>query len=119
MTKAIRVENTGGPEVLTWGDVALTSPGEGEVQLRHTAIGLNYIDVYFRTGLYPADPPFVPGLEAAGVVEAVGPGVTNLTAGDRVAYASPPLGAYAEQRLIAADRVVKVPMPSMTPRRQR
>ena len=109
MTKAIRVENTGGPEVLTWGDVALTSPGEGEVQLRHTAIGLNYIDVYFRTGLYPADPPFVPGLEAAGVVEAVGPGVTNLTAGDRVAYASPPLGAYAEQRLIAADRVVKVP----------
>ena len=109
MTKAIRVENTGGPEVLTWEDIPLTSPAEGEVQLRHTAIGLNYIDVYFRSGLYPADPPFVPGLEAAGVVEAVGPGVTDLTAGDRVAYASPPLGAYAEQRSIAADRVVKVP----------
>lgn len=109
MTKAIRVESTGGPEALIWQDIPLTSPGEGEVQLRHTAIGLNYIDVYFRTGLYPADPPFVPGLEAAGVVEAVGSGVTDLAVGDRVAYASPPLGAYAEQRLIAADRVVKVP----------
>ena len=94
---------------MSWEEVALTDPGEGEVRLRHTAIGLNYIDVYFRNGLYPAEPPFVPGLEAAGVVEAVGPGVVDLVPGDRVAYASPPLGAYAEQRLIPGDRVVKVP----------
>ena len=109
MTNAIRVKETGGPDVLSWEEITLPDPSEGEVHLRHTAIGLNYIDVYFRSGLYPAEPPFVPGLEAAGVVEAVGPGVNDLAIGDRVAYASPPLGAYAEQRLIAADRVVKVP----------
>ena len=84
-------------------------PGEGEIQLRHTAIGLNFIDVYFRTGLYPAELPFVPGLEGTGIVEALGPDVTGLSCGDRVAYASPPLGAYAQRRLMSADRVVKVP----------
>ena len=109
MTKAIRVTRTGGPEVLSWEEVDLADPDDGEVRLRHTAIGLNYIDVYFRSGLYPAEPPFVPGLEAAGVVEAVGAGVTNLAPGDRVAYASPPLGAYAQQRMMPADVVVKVP----------
>ena len=92
MTKAIRVTRTGGPEVLSWEEVDLADPDDGEVRLRHTAIGLNYIDVYFRSGLYPAEPPFVPGLEAAGVVEAVGAGVTNLAPGDRVAYASPAIG---------------------------
>lgn len=110
MTKAIRVHETGGPEALAWEDIEVGAPGKGQVKLRHTAIGLNYIDVYFRTGLYPAaETPFCPGLEAAGVVEAVGPEVDGLQEGDRVAYASPPLGAYCEERLMAADRVVKIP----------
>ena len=109
MTKAIRVHETGGPEVLSLEDVELGEPGAGEVRLRHTAIGLNYIDVYFRTGAYPVQLPFTPGFEAAGVVEAVGDGVTGLTTGDRVAYAAQPIGAYAESRLILAERVVKLP----------
>ena len=106
MTKAIRVHETGGPEVLSLEDVELGEPGAGEVRLRHTAIGLNYIDVYFRTGAYPAQLPFTPGFEAAGVVEAVGDGVTGLTTGDRVAYAAQPIGAYTESRLILAERIV-------------
>ena len=109
MTKAIRVHETGGPEVLSLEDVELGEPGAGEVRLRHTAIGLNYIDVYFRTGSYPAQLPFTPGFEAAGVVEAVGDGVTGLTTGDRVAYAAQPIGAYTESRLILAERSVKLP----------
>jgi len=106
---AIRIAATGGPEVLEWQEVTVGDPGPGEVRLRHTAVGLNYIDVYFRTGLYPVEPPFTPGLEAAGVVEALGDGVEDLSVGDRVAYAAPPPGAYAEARLMPADRVVKVP----------
>jgi len=109
MVHAIRINKTGGPEELAWEEVAVGDPGEGEIRLTHTAVGLNYIDVYFRMGMYPAEPPFTPGLEAAGVVEAVGAGVSDLAPGDRVAYAAPPVGAYAEARLMPADRVVKVP----------
>ena len=109
MVKAIQIQETGGPEVLKYVDVEVGEPGEGQVRLKQTAVGLNYIDVYHRTGLYPVEPTLVIGLEAAGEVIAVGPGVTDLKLGDRVAYASPPLGAYAAERLIAADRVVKIP----------
>ncbi|MDX1489420.1 MAG: alcohol dehydrogenase catalytic domain-containing protein, partial [Acidiferrobacterales bacterium] len=90
MTKAIRIHETGGPEVLRWEDVELAEPKQGEVRIRHTAIGLNFIDVYFRAGLYPTPPlPFIPGLEAAGIVEAVGAGVSDLKKGDHVAYGQP------------------------------
>lgn len=110
MSMAIRVHQVGGPEQLKWEQVEVARPGEGQILVRHTAVGLNFIDVYHRTGLYPLpDGPFCPGLEAAGSVAAVGEGVLDLKEGDRVAYASPPVGAYAEQRVIAADRVVKVP----------
>ena len=108
MSKAIRIHETGGPEVLTWEDVEVGDPGPGQVRLRQTACGLNYIDVYVRTGLYPvADLPATIGMEAAGVVEAVGDGV-DLGVGDRVAYPMA-LGAYAEQRLIEAEKLVKLP----------
>ena len=110
MTKAIRIHETGGPEVLRWEDVAVGDPGPGEIRLRQKAVGLNYIDTYHRSGLYAV--PSLPsglGLEGAGVVEAVGEGVAELRAGDRVAYASPPVGAYAEVRLMPADRLVKLP----------
>ena len=110
MTKAILVHEPGGPEVMKWEDVAVGEPQDGEIRVRNTAVGLNYIDVYFRSGLYPApQSPFSPGLEAAGTVEAVGSGVTDLAVGDRVAYASLPVGAYAQSRLLPAGRVVKVP----------
>ena len=110
MAKALRIHKTGGPEVFVWEDVAVDKPGEGQVLLRQTAIGLNYIDVYHRSGLYPiAAFPAVVGMEGAGIVASVGPGVADLKVGDRVAYASPPLGAYAEQRLMPADRLVKLP----------
>ncbi|CAA7621096.1 quinone oxidoreductase [Magnetospirillum sp. SS-4] len=109
MTHAIRVHATGGPEVLTWEEVQVPSPARGEVLLRQTAIGLNFIDVYHRTGLYPAPLPFVPGLEGAGVVEAIGEDVAEFQLGDRVAYANPPLGAYAERRVMPADRLVRIP----------
>jgi len=109
MTHAIRVNQTGGPEELTWTAVEVGAPEAGEVRLRHTAIGLNFIDVYFRTGTYPAPLPFTPGLEGAGVVEAVGEGVSDLAEGDRVAYAAQPLGAYAQARLLPADKLVKLP----------
>lgn len=110
MIKAVRVHKHGGPEVLTYEDVEIGAPGAGEVRIRHTAIGLNFIDCYFRTGLYPAPNglPFIPGNEAAGEVVALGDGVSGLAVGDRVAYAGP-LGAYAEERNIAADRIVKLP----------
>ena len=105
MSHAIRVHQHGGPEVLRWEPVPVGEPGPGEVRLRHTAIGLNFIDVYFRTGLYAAPSmPFTPGMEAAGVVEAVGAGVSELAPGDRVGYVAGPPGAYCQQRLIAADR---------------
>jgi NADPH2:quinone reductase len=109
MSHVIRLHRTGGPEVLTWESAAVGAPGRGEVRLRHTAIGLNYIDTYHRTGLYPLPLPSGIGLEAAGVVETVGAGVKGLKPGDRVAYGTGPLGAYAEERLMPAERVVKVP----------
>ncbi|HYN38610.1 MAG TPA: alcohol dehydrogenase catalytic domain-containing protein, partial [Rhodospirillales bacterium] len=110
MSKAIRIHRTGGPEEMRWEDVEVGTPGPGQVLLRQTAVGLNYIDVYHRTGLYPLPAlPAVLGLEAAAVVEAVGDGVGHLKPGQRVAYASPPAGAYAERRLMPADRLVALP----------
>ncbi len=109
MSFAIRIHEIGGPEVLQWQEVTVGEPGPGEVRLRHGAVGLNFIDVYFRTGVYGAEVPFTPGLEASGVVEALGEGVSDLRVGDRVAYAAPPAGAYSEERLMPADRLVKVP----------
>ncbi len=110
MPHAIRVHEHGGPEVLRWEAVEVPAPGPGEVRIRHTAVGLNFIDVYYRTGLYPAPSlPFVPGAEGAGVVEETGPGVTEFKPGDRVAYAGTGLGSYAEERVIVADRLVKLP----------
>ncbi len=108
MTNAIRVTRTGGPEVLEWTTVEVPPPGPGEVQLRQTAIGLNFIDVYHRTGLYPLPLPFTPGAEGAGVVTALGPGVTSFTVGQRVAYAPVP-GAYAQVRNAPAERLVALP----------
>ena len=108
MAHAIRIHETGGPEVLRWEEVEAGEPGPGQVKLRQEAAGLNYIDVYHRIGLYPQPLPFIPGVEGAGVVEAVGPDVTGLNAGDRVAYAGP-IGGYSEERLIDADRLVKLP----------
>lgn len=110
MVHAIRIHRTGGPEVLTWEEVEIGDPGPGEVRLRHTAVGLNYIDTYHRSGLYPLPRlPAVLGMEGAGVVTAVGEGVTELKPGDRVAYASAPIGAYAEERIMPADRLVLLP----------
>lgn len=108
MAHAIRIHETGGPDVLQWEEVEVGDPGPGEVRIRQSAAGLNFIDVYHRTGLYPQQLPFTPGVEGAGTVEAVGDGVLDLKAGDRVAYAGP-IGGYAEQRLIPADRLVKLP----------
>ena len=110
MTKAIRIHSHGGPEVMQWEDVPTPDPGPGEALVRHEAVGLNYIDVYFRTGLYKAPAmPAIIGMEGAGRVLAVGSGVTELAVGDRVAYASGPVGAYATERVIAADRLLKLP----------
>jgi NADPH2:quinone reductase len=110
MNHAIRIHEYGGPEALTWEEVPLPAPRPGEALVRHRAIGLNYIDVYFRTGLYKAPAlPATIGMEGAGVVEAVGEGVTEVAPGDRVAYATAPIGAYAEARTIKADRLVKLP----------
>lgn len=110
MSKAIVIDAFGGPEVLQWRDVEVGDPGSDEVRIRHTAVGLNYIDVYCRTGLYPLlTPPATPGMEAAGVIEAVGPGVADFTEGDRVAYVQGPGGAYAEARTMKTDKLVKLP----------
>jgi NADPH2:quinone reductase len=109
LVQAIRFAKTGGPEVLEWQAVDVGKPAQGQVRLRHTAVGLNYIDTYQRSGLYPMPLPSGLGSEAAGVVEEVGPGVSDLKAGDRVAYAGGPLGAYSEARVISADRLVPVP----------
>jgi len=108
MPHAIRVHETGGPEVLKWEEVEVGEPGPGQIRLRQEAAGLNFIDVYHRTGLYPQPLPFTPGVEGAGVVEAVGPDVTGVKVGDRVAYGGP-VGGYADVRLIPADRVVALP----------
>src|SRR6266853_1880910 len=109
MAHAIRFEKTGGPEVLTWQAAEVGKPGQGQVRLRHTAVGLNYIDTYQRSGLYQLPMPSGLGSEAAGVIEEVGPGVTGLKPGDRVAYAGGPLGAYSEARVMPAARLVPVP----------
>ena len=109
MSKAIRIERQGGAEVLQFADVDVGAPDEGMLRLRHTAIGLNFIEVYQRNGLYPMSCPTGLGQEAAGVVEAVGPGVTDFKPGDRVAYGNGPPGAYAQERLIPADKVVALP----------
>lgn len=108
MPHAMEVRQPGGPEALVWREVEVGEPGPGEVRLRQSAVGLNFIDVYHRSGLYPQPGPFIPGVEGAGVVEAVGAGVEGLKLGDRVGYAGP-IGAYAEVRLVAADRLVKLP----------
>jgi NADPH2:quinone reductase len=110
MVQAIRVHETGSAEVLTWEHVELGEPGPGEARIRHTAIGLNFIDTYFRSGLYPAPDgvPFIPGNEGAGIVQTVGDGVSHIKPGDRVAYVGP-LGAYAQERIIPADRLVVIP----------
>jgi NADPH2:quinone reductase len=113
MSNVIRIYETGGPEVLRWEEDDPGQPGAGEALVRHEAheaVGLNFIDVYHRTGTYPLPSlPAIPGMEGAGTVEAVGEGVTEVAAGDRVAYAGLPPGAYAEARLIPAHRLVKVP----------
>ena len=108
-SKAIRIYEFGGPDVLRWEEVDVPDPGEGEVQIRHTAIGLNFIDTYHRTGLYPVDLPTGLGSEATGIVEAVGPGVTGVAVGDRVVYAGTPANSYSEIRNIAAWLLVPVP----------
>ena len=109
MTHAIRFHKAGGPEVLVWEEVKLGKPGPGEARIRHTAVGLNFVDIYNRSGVYPVQLPSGLGSEGAGVVEEVGSGVTDLKVGDRVAYGASPLGAYAEERLIPADRLLKLP----------
>ncbi len=106
--KAIRVHQTGGPEVLQFEEVATPSPGPGEVLVKIAAAGINFIDIYHRVGLYPLETPFTPGLEAAGIVEAVGEGVSEFKPGDRVAYCTQ-LGAYAEFALVPAEKLVPVP----------
>ncbi len=109
MPHAIRIHQTGGPEVLSWEEVEVPPPAAGEATVRHQAIGLNFIDTYHRTGLYPLPLPSSLGLEGAGVVEAVGPGVSEVKVGDRVAYAGGPVGAYAEVRNLPAHRLLKLP----------
>jgi NADPH2:quinone reductase len=109
MVKAIRFSQTGGPEVLSYEDVEVGAPGAGEARVRHNVIGLNFIDTYQRSGMYPLPLPSGLGMEAAGVVEAVGSGVTHVEAGDRVAYGGGPPGSYSGVRLIPAEKLVKVP----------
>jgi len=109
MSRAVKIDQTGGPEQLKIADVEVGDPGAGEIRIRHKAVGLNFIDVYHRTGLYPLQLPTTIGMEAAGVVEAVGSGVSHLKAGDRAAYASHPPGSYSEVRVMPAKNVCKLP----------
>lgn len=109
MTKAIRFHKTGGPEVLVYEDVEVGAPGPGQARVKHNAIGINFIDTYHRSGLYPLPLPSGIGLEGAGVVEALGPGVDFLKVGDRVAYAGGPPGSYSEVRVMPAEKLVKIP----------
>ena len=107
--KAIRFDQTGGPDVLRLADVELAPPGPEEIRLRQTAIAVNYIDTYHRSGLYPVKLPSGVGLEAVGVVEAVGAGVTDFAVGDRAGYCTGPIGAYAEAAILPAGRAVRIP----------
>lgn len=109
MVMGVRIHATGGPEVLRWEEVEVGRPGAGQVLVRHTAVGLNFIDTYHRTGLYPLPLPAVIGMEGAGIVEEVGDGVSSVRSGERVAYAGAPVGAYAEARLYPADRLLTLP----------
>jgi NADPH2:quinone reductase len=109
MENAIRFHQTGGPDVLRWEEIRIGEPGRGEARVRHVAVGLNFADTYFRTGLYPAALPSGIGMEGAGIVEAVGEGVTNVKAGDRVAYTGSPLGAYSTGRIMPAAPLLKLP----------
>ena len=109
MTHAIRIHSHGGPEVLQWEPVETGEPGPGEVRIRHTAVGLNFIDVYERIGLYQTRLPLVPGREAAGVIEAVGPGVKNFSVGNRVGYVAQISGAYTQRRVMSAERLLRIP----------
>ena len=109
MAKGIRFYETGGPEVLRWESLPVGEPGTGEVRVRHVAVGLNFADTYFRTGLYPAPLPAGMGVEAAGVIEAVGPGVTDFAEGDRVTYTGSPLGAYSTERVMDVAPLIKLP----------
>ncbi|SEK79759.1 quinone oxidoreductase family protein [Rhodococcus maanshanensis] len=109
MAKAIRFYETGGPEVLRWESVEVGDPGPGEVRVRHGAVGLNFADTYFRTGMYPAPLPAGMGVEGAGVVEAVGAGVTDFREGDRVTYTGSPLGAYSTERVMPAEHLIALP----------
>ena len=107
--EAIRIHETGGPDVMRLDTVDLADPGPGQIRVRHTAIGVNFIDTYHRSGLYPLPLPSGIGLEAAGIVEAVGDGVTTLKDGDRVAYGSGPIGAYSQAHILPAGRVARIP----------
>lgn len=109
MAKGIRFYETGGPEVLQWEELVVGDPGPGEVRVRHHAVGLNFADTYFRTGLYPAPLPAGMGVEAAGVIEAVGPGVTGFAEGDRVTYTGSPLGAYSTERVMPVASLIRLP----------
>jgi len=109
VAKAVRFYETGGPEVLTWEAVEVGDPGPGEVRIRHEAVGMNFADTYFRTGLYPAPLPAGMGVEAAGVVEAVGAGVEDFAPGDRVTYTGSPLGAYSTERVMPAEHLIHLP----------
>ena len=109
MPFAIRLQHPGGPEAMSWEEVPVGEPGPHEARVRHAAVGLNYIDIYHRSGLYPLPQPSGLGLEAAGVVVAVGSAVSDLAAGDRVAYAGGPVGAYSQERCLPADRLLKLP----------
>ncbi|XP_052169429.1 uncharacterized protein LOC127786141 [Oryza glaberrima] len=107
--KAIRVHKIGGPEVLTWEEVEIGEPSEGEIRIKNKAIGVNYVDIYYRTGLHQEPLPFVPGKEAVGVVSAVGPGVTGIEVGDVVGYADTPMGTYTEEQIIPATLAIPIP----------
>ncbi|GGN43738.1 NADPH2:quinone reductase [Actinoplanes campanulatus] len=109
MAKAIRFYRSGGPEVMRWEPVEVGEPGPGEVRVRHHAVGLNFADTYFRSGLYPAQLPAGLGVEAAGVIEAVGPGVAGFVAGDRVTYTGSPLGAYSTCRVMPVASLIRLP----------
>ena len=111
IVNAIRIHEFGGPEVMRWEELDLPDPAAGQAQIRHTAIGLNFIDVYHRTGLYPTDLPAGLGSEAAGIVDAIGPGVSEVAVGDRVVYTGRPNEAYSERRNFDAAQLVPIPEP--------